>query len=145
MRPFYRPQLNPTSYYWGVENTEEAFINGAKKGYHCLETDIKVTKDGKFVCSHDDVLTRASNQLTINANTLATLQAQKMTQTRGGVTYTGYLTTFERYLDICKQYGCIPVIEFKWATGINSNDCSNIPALVKIVEEKGLLLNFNSF
>ena len=47
--------------YWGVENTEEAFINGAKKGYHCLETDIKVTKDGKFVCSHDDVLTRASN------------------------------------------------------------------------------------
>ena len=127
--------------YWGVENTEEAFINGAKKGYHCLETDIKVTKDGKFVCSHDDVLTRASNQLTINANTLATLQAQKMTQTRGGVTYTGYLTTFERYLDICKQYGCIPVIEFKWADGINSNDCSNIPALIKIVEEKGFRNN----
>ena len=127
--------------YWGVENTEEAFINGAKKGYHCLETDVKVTKDGKFVCSHDDVLTRASNQLTINANTLATLQAQKMTQTRGGVTYTGYLTTFERYLDICKQYGCIPVIEFKWADGINSNDCSNIPALIKIVEEKGFRNN----
>lgn len=36
--------------YWGVENTEEAFINGAKKGYDYLETDIKVTKDGKFVC-----------------------------------------------------------------------------------------------
>ena len=25
--------------YWGVENTAEAFINGAKKGYHYLECD----------------------------------------------------------------------------------------------------------
>lgn len=123
--------------YWGVENTEEAFINGAKKGYHYLETDIKVTKDGKFVCWHDDALTKASDQPTINANTLATLQSKKLTQTRGGVTYTGYLTTLERYLDICKEYGVYPVIEFKWADGINSNDQSNIPALIKIVEEKG--------
>ena len=36
--------------WWGVENTAEAFINGAKKGYHCLETDVKVTKDGVHVC-----------------------------------------------------------------------------------------------
>lgn len=124
--------------YWGVENTEEAFINGAKKGYHCLETDIKVTKDGKFVCWHDDNLTKASDEPAIASNTLATLQSKKLTQTRGGVTYTGYLTTFERYLDICKEYNVIPVIEFKWATGINSNDCSNIPAVVNMIESKGL-------
>ena len=53
--------------YWGVENTEEAFINGAKKGYHYLETDVKVTKDGKFVCWHDDALTKASSQPTLVA------------------------------------------------------------------------------
>ena len=126
---------------WGVENTEEAFINGAKKGYHCLETDVKVTKDGKFVCCHNDDLTSWGGTLTIASSNLSALQAQKLTQTRGGVTYTGYLTTFERYLDICKEYGCIPVIEFKWATGINSNDQSNIPALIKIVEEKGFRNN----
>ena len=124
--------------YWGVENTEEAFINGAKKGYHCLETDVKVTKDGKFVCWHDDNLTKADGSPQINANTLATLQSKKLTQTRGDVTYTGYLTTFERYLDICKEYNVIPVIEFKWADGINSNDCSNIPAVVNMIESKGL-------
>ena len=127
--------------YWGVENTEEAFINGAKKGYHYLETDVKVTKDGKFVCWHDDALTKASSQPTINANTLSYLQSLTLTQTRGGVTYTGKLTTFERYLDICKEYGVAPVIEFKWADGINSNDQSNIPALMKIVEEKGFRNN----
>ncbi|MBR6640087.1 MAG: T9SS type A sorting domain-containing protein [Muribaculaceae bacterium] len=123
--------------YWGVENTAEAFINGAKKGYHYLETDVKVTKDGKFVCWHDDNLTKAEDSPLINANTLETLQSKLLTQTRGGVTYTGYLTTFERYLDICKEYGAKPLIELKWANGINSNDCSNLPALVKIIEEKG--------
>lgn len=127
--------------YWGVENTEQAFINGAKKGYDYLETDIKVTKDGKFVCCHNDDLTSWGGTLTIASNNLSALQAQKLTQTRGGVTYTGYLTTLERYLDICKEYGVAPVIEFKWATGINSNDCSNIPALIKIVEEKGFRNN----
>ena len=30
------------------------------------------------------------------------------------------------------------MIEFKWATGINSNDCSNIPAVVNMIESKGL-------
>ena len=126
---------------WGVENTEEAFINGAKKGYHCLETDVKVTKDGKFVCCHNDDLTSWGGTLTIASNNLSALQAQKLTQTRGGVTYTGYLTTFERYLDICKEYGCIPVIELKWATGINSNDQSNIPDLIKTIEAKGFRNN----
>ena len=127
--------------YWGVENTKEAFINGAKKGYDYLETDIKVTKDGKFVCWHDDNLTKASGEPAIASNTLSYLKSQKLTQTRGGVTYTGYISTFEEYLDICKQYGVAPVIEFKWATGINSNDQSNIPALMKIVEEKGFRNN----
>ena len=127
--------------YWGVENTAEAFINGAKKGYDYLETDIKVTKDGKFVCWHDDNLSKASSNPAIASNTLSYLKSQKLSQTRGGVTYTGYVCTLEEYLDICKEYGVAPVIEFKWATGINSNDCSNIPALVKIVEEKGFRNN----
>lgn len=127
--------------YWGVENTEEAFINGAKKGYDYLETDVKVTSDGEFVCWHDDVLSKASEQPTINANTLSYLQSLELTQTRGGVTYTGKLTTIERYLDICKEYGVAPVIELKWANGINSNDQSNIPVLMKLIEEKGFRNN----
>ncbi len=126
---------------WGVENTSQAFINGAKKGYDYLETDIKVTKDGKFVCWHDDNLTKASGQPAIASNTLSYLKSLKLSQTRDGVAYTGYICTLEEYLDICKEYGVAPVIEFKWATGINSNDCSNIPALVKIVEEKGFRNN----
>ena len=123
--------------YWGLENSEEAFINGAKKGYEYLETDVKVTKDGKHVCCHNDDLTNWGGTLTIASSTLEALQAETLTQTRGGVKYTGHLCSLERYLDICAEYNVKPLIELKWATGINSNDCSGIPNLIKVVESKG--------
>ena len=35
----------------GVENTEAAFINGVTYyGFQGLETDVKITKDGHYVC-----------------------------------------------------------------------------------------------
>ena len=123
--------------YWGVENTAEAFINGAKKGYQLLECDVKVAGDGTLVLSHDDTTNRLGGSLTIASATLTQLKAESYTQTRGGVTYTASICTLAEYLDICAEYNVIPVIELKWATGINSNDCSGIPALITAIEAKG--------
>ena len=122
---------------WGVENTSEAFINGAKAGYKYLECDIKVAGDGTIVISHDDSTNRLGGSSTIAASTIEQLKAENYIQTRGGVTYTGKICTLSEYLDICKEHNVRPVIELKWATGINSNDCSGIPALIKLIEEKG--------
>lgn len=123
--------------YWGVENTAEAFRNGALAGYHYLECDIKVAGDGTIVLTHDDTTDRLGGSLTIANSTLAQLKAETYTQTRGGVKYTGKICTLAEYLDICAEYNVRPVIELKWATGINNNDCSGIPALIKLIEEKG--------
>ena len=123
--------------WWGVENTAEAFINGAKKGYHYLETDVKVTKDSVHVCCHNDDLKSWGGTLTIADITLEALKAETLTQTHSNVTYTGNICTLAEYLDICKEYGVLPVIELKWATGIKSNDVSGIPNLIKVIEEKG--------
>lgn len=123
---------------YGVENTVESFTNGAKLGYEYLETDFKVTKDLKLVCTHDDDLSRLGDTtLTIAGSTLQQLQAVPLTQTRLGTTYTGRLCSAQEYLDVCKQYDVRPLIELKWATGINSNDCSNIPLLIKLIEDNG--------
>lgn len=122
---------------WGVENTAEAFINGAKIGYSYLECDVKVTKDGVHVISHDDTTNRLGGSLTIASSTLEQLKAETYTQTRGGVTYTGTICTLAEYLDICTEQGVHPLIELKWATGINSNDTSGIPALISLIESKG--------
>ena len=125
--------------YWGVENTSAAFIKGVTDGgYNYLETDVKVTKDKQYVCWHDDNLDRVGHTgVTIAGNTLATLKTKQLTQTRGSTTYTGYLTSVAEYLDICKQYNVLPLIELKWATGINTNDCSKIPGLVQLISDKG--------
>lgn len=122
---------------WGLENSAEAFVSGAAKGYQYLETDVKVTKDRHFVCCHNDDLTAWGGTLTVSTNTLAALQAEALSQTRSGVEYTGHLCSLGEYLDICQQYNVRPLIELKWATGINNNDCSNIPALVSLIESKG--------
>ena len=124
----------------GVENTEEAFINGATKyGFQALECDVKVTSDKKYVCWHDDVITKCSPNCTIYTNTLATIQSKTLTQTRDGVKYTGKICTVDRYLEICKQYNVIPVVELKWASGINNNDMTNFPGLYALIEKHGLV------
>ena len=123
--------------YWGVENTKDAFICGAQKGYHYLECDIKVAGDGTIVVSHDDSTKRLGGNLAVNKATLNELKSETYTQTRGGVKYTGIICTLAEYLDICAEYNVLPLIELKWATGINSNDQSGIPALVELIEEKG--------
>lgn len=122
---------------WGVENTAEALINGALKGYQYLECDIKVAADGTIVLSHDDNTSRLGGSLSISNSTIAQLKAETYTQTRGGITYTGTICTLAEYLDICTKYNVLPLIELKWATGINNNDQSGIPALVELIEQKG--------
>lgn len=125
--------------YIGVMNTVETFINGVDYyGYQGLECDVRVTADGYYVISHDETTNAVGGNLTVANATLAELQAESYSQTRGGVDYTGHICTVARYLDICKEKNVTPVVELKWATGINNNDMSNFPGLAALIEEKGL-------
>ena len=122
---------------YGVESTAEAFRNAARMGADYVETDIKVTADGHFVLSHDDTLRRMGSMRVIPESTLAELQADTLRQTRNGVEYTGRLMELGEWLDLCHELGVRPLIEFKYGTGVNNNDQSNIPALIEIVRQKG--------
>lgn len=125
--------------YRGVMNTVESYTNGVEYyGYQGLECDVRVTSDGYYVISHDETTEAVGGSLTVANATLAQLQAENYTQTRGGVTYTGKICTVAEYLDICKNYDVIPVVELKWTTGINNNDMSKFPGLAALIEEKGL-------
>ena len=123
----------------GVENTAEAYRNGVDVyGYDGLECDVRVTKDGFYVISHDETTNRLGGNLTVANATLAELRAEEYRQTRGGVTYTGHICTVAEYLAICVEKGVFPVIELKWTTGINSNDMSNFEGLAHLVIDQGL-------
>ena len=123
----------------GVENTEEAFLNAIKVyGFQALECDVKMTKDLVPVCWHDDNLSKGSHNYVFANTNLATLQAEKLTQTRNGTTYTGYICTLDRYMEICRDYNVIPVIELKYTTGITSSDMSNFSKIYAVIQKYGM-------
>ena len=126
--------------YRGVENTEEAMMNGINHyGYTGLEIDVKTTSDGEYVCWHDDDLSRVGHNVTIPYTKFEDLKDLTLTQTRGGTTYTAKILTVDRYLEICKENNVFPIIELKWAVGINNNDMSRFPGLYKLIEKHGLV------
>ncbi len=122
----------------GVESSREALENGARRGYPFLESDLKVAADGSYVLCHDDSLGRFGSRRVVTKSTLAELQSDTLVQTRWGNDYTGRLATLGDMLEVCREHGCRPLIELKWATGINSNDTSGIPALIEYLDSMGM-------
>lgn len=96
------------------ENTELAFRKAAK---HCsggAETDVRITKDGEFVCSHDGEITlKDGTVMEIADHTLAELTAQPLKNKKliGEV----YLCTFKTYLEVMKENDMVCFIELKGA------------------------------
>ncbi len=137
--------------YGAVENTKEAFISGAKAGCKALECDVRITKDGVLIISHDPDLKRLTeyegtpNEINVNNVTFDEIKDIKLTQVNPNNVGTGYICTFAEYLQICKNYDVVPVIEFKWTNGIwssnedeNSKDFSNVDKVIDMVKEYGL-------
>ena len=136
----------------GVENTKRAYVDGATHGYQALETDIRVTKDGVYIASHDPSLTR----LTLNSDVKTDIDVNNANYSEfKDIILSEYfkdklrtgdkICLFDEYLDVCKEYNVIPIIELKWTNGIyssnddpNNHDYSNLDGLIKKVYEHGL-------
>lgn len=123
---------------WGVENTKAAFLNGAAV-YPYLECDIRLTADSVFVISHDETTNRVGGNLKVHESTLEQLQNENYLQKRNGQYYAGRITTFDEYLALCKEAGVLPLVEFKYTPGVNYDDCSMIPQVMKSIDKYGFL------
>lgn len=133
---------------WGVENTEAAFINGARAGAWGLECDIHLTADGTFIVCHDATTKRiGGDSLRLGSIDVSQALAIPLEQTRRGITYVGHLITLGRFLDICNRFNVVPVVEIKFSdcATIHSNEknpaednFSGVPALIHMLQSKGL-------
>ena len=95
-----------------VDNSEAAFCAAASMGFWGIETDIRMTKDGYFVCTHDDTVKYADGTEKKIANTKRDALLEKPVKndkTNDDV----YLCTFEAYLRACKGGDKVAVIELK--------------------------------
>ena len=94
------------------DNTESSFTAAASMDFYGIETDIHKTKDGCFVCNHDDSVTFADgSSLKINRSTFAELTAKPLLNYKTSEDVR--LCTFETYLRICKAGNKVAVIELK--------------------------------
>lgn len=124
----------------GVENTIEAFLEGIRRSYQALECDVRVSKDLQFIIFHDPDLKRLALRDEIVENmTLEELKSIVLTQKIGERVLSGKIPTLQEYLELCKKYQVTPLIELKWSTGINNNDCTNVDKLIKLIEEHDAL------
>ena len=108
--PKYVAHKGYSKYYLG--NTESAFLAAARKGFYGIETDIRKTKDGHYVCNHDATVRYADNtEKRISSSTLEELLAAPIENNT--TDNDEYLCTFETYLRACKAGNKVAVIELK--------------------------------
>ena len=95
-----------------VANTEAAFREAAGMSFYGIETDIRKTKDGYYVCNHDATVQFANgSEVAIASTTRADLLSKPL---KNNLTDDdAYLCTFEKYLQICKEGKKIAFIELK--------------------------------
>ena len=91
------------------ENSAEAFKLAGENGFWGCEADVRFDSNGKLVCSHNSVKSGQDP------------------------------TSLEEYLDICKEYGMTAIIDIKYEKGVGPADPKLSPAILKTIEEKGML------
>ena len=95
------------------QNSEISYSLSIAFGYKYVETDIRETSDGKFVCSHNDTY----RSMSIATSTLAELSAVPI---RSEEIYSGHtILTFERLLQIAKKSGLHVYCDIKSVTHIS--------------------------
>ena len=87
-----------------VDNTAEAFKAAAKMSFYGVETDVRETADGIFVCNHDEFVRFADgSEKTVSSATFEELTAVPLLNKKTDSEVRVCL--FEDYLKICKNGG----------------------------------------
>ncbi|MBR5506279.1 MAG: hypothetical protein IKV73_08280 [Clostridia bacterium] len=99
------------------ENTCGAFVAAANRSYFGIETDVHVTKDGKFVIIHDETTERVTlGQYNINVeeNDYDVLEKIILPDSDDVADRKDVrIPLLHEYLKICKRYDKIAVLEIK--------------------------------
>lgn len=98
-----------------TENTHAAFIAAANRSYYAIETDVHVTRDGRYICIHDDTTGRvATRNLTVENTDYKELRQILLHERDGGTGRTDLrLPSLEEYIRICRQYDKVSFLELK--------------------------------
>ena len=116
------------------ENTCPAFIAAGNRSYFGIETDVRVTKDGKFVIIHDDTTKRISlgeSEINVEKNDYSAVEEIVLPDLDGTTDRKDIrIPLLKEYIKICKKYEKKAVLEIK-----NRFQESDIEKLVEQIKE----------
>ncbi len=103
-----------------TENSNAAFVAAGNRSYFGIETDVHVTRDGRFIIHHDDNIKRMTGVDVVIEETDAVelslirlydrnCENRESEERRSDLS----LPTLEEYIRICKKYGKAAVLELK--------------------------------
>lgn len=123
---------------YAIENTTEAYREGASRGFTIMEAHVRLTSDSIFVTSHDGKTARLGGRFNVAKAPLDSLMSETYLQKRERGSYTGgTICTVGEFLDICSQTGTAPLLHLK-KLNKDSKDCAFLTPLVRLVKQKGL-------
>ncbi len=98
-----------------LENTTSAFVAAGNRSYIGIETDVHVTRDGKFVVFHDDSTGRLCDKnLTIGQTDYKTLKDLDLNPPKNRTVGSDFkIPDLKDYLSVCAFYDKIAVLELK--------------------------------
>lgn len=123
---------------YAIENTAEAYREGARRGYPMMEAHVRLTADSVFVTSHDGKTNRLGGRMKVANTPLDSLRTERYTQTRDSAGYSGStICTVEEFLDICAANRVRPLLHLKTLSK-NTRECGFLTALFNLIDRKGL-------
>ena len=103
------------------QNSLPAFLTAAQRGVWAIETDVRLTRDGRCICMHDPIVDTMTNGTgEIKDYTFDELMKLRINRGVGADTLPENelkIPTFDQYLDLCMSYGVVPFIELKTDDG----------------------------
>jgi glycerophosphoryl diester phosphodiesterase len=127
------------------ENTCRAFVAaGNREKYYGIETDVHRTSDGKYVVIHDEHTKRlAGIDMNICESTFEQLRNIILTDLDGSRDKADLrIPSLEEYIEICKKYGKIAILELK--DNFCNNDVDEIIEIIKNLDyfENTIFISF---
>ncbi len=121
-----------------TENTCAAFVAAGNRSYFGIETDVHRTADGKFVVIHDGTTKRVGlDNLVVEETTFDTLRSLQLLDKDGSRSRSDLrIPTLDEYINICKKYGKVSVLELK-----SDFTQEEIDAIVEIIRKQDYLEN----
>ena len=114
-----------------IENTCPAFVVAAVKSYYGIETDVHVTRDGKFIICHDDNIKRVTGvDMEIEQSDYDDLKKIPVREEDLSTRSDLVLPDLVDYIRICRKYDKVAVLELK-----NTMDVKHIINLVNCIKE----------